>query len=87
MRLKNWFITNPYTSQQEELKVFINQKLIEKGVANSDKTNMVIYSTNQADDNMLVIVIYIALKINNQVVKNHIIKLCDSLITYNVFYY
>lgn len=39
MRLDNWFITNPDTSQQKVLKVPINQNLIVKGVTGSGKTN------------------------------------------------
>ena len=63
MRLDNWFITNPDTSQQEVLKVSINQNLIVKGAAGSGKTNMAIYRANQAGDNTFVIVVYtVALK-------------------------
>lgn len=63
MRLDNWFITNPDTSQQEVLKVSINQNLIVKGAAGSGKTNMAIYRANQAGDNSFVIVVYtVALK-------------------------
>lgn len=63
MRLENWFITNPDTSQQEVLKVPINQNLIVKGAAGSGKTNMAIYRANQAGDNSFVIVVYtVALK-------------------------
>jgi len=63
MRLDNWFITNPDTSQQEVLKVAINQNLIVKGAAGSGKTNMAIYRANQAGDNGFVIVVYtVALK-------------------------
>ena len=63
MRLDNWFITNPDTSQQEVLKVPINQNLIVKGAAGSGKTNMAIYRANQAGDNSFVIVVYtVALK-------------------------
>lgn len=63
MRLDNWFITNPDTSQQEVLKVAINQNLIVKGAAGSGKTNMAIYRANQAGDNTFVIVVYtVALK-------------------------
>jgi len=63
MRLDNWFITNPDTSQQEVLKVPINQNLIVKGAAGSGKTNMAIYRANQAGNNTFVIVVYtVALK-------------------------
>lgn len=63
MRLENWFITNPDTSQQEVLKVPINQNLIVKGAAGSGKTNMAIYRANQAGNNSFVIVVYtVALK-------------------------
>lgn len=63
MRLDSWFITNPDTSQQEVLKVPINQNLIVKGAAGSGKTNMAIYRANQAGDNTFVIVVYtVALK-------------------------
>ncbi|MDR0832821.1 MAG: ATP-binding domain-containing protein [Candidatus Symbiothrix sp.] len=63
MRLENWFISNPDTSQQEVLKVPINQNLIVKGAAGSGKTNMAIYRANQAGDNSFVIVVYtVALK-------------------------
>jgi hypothetical protein len=63
MRLENWFITNPDTSQQEVLKVPINQNLVVKGAAGSGKTNMAIYRANQAGDNSFVIVVYtVALK-------------------------
>ncbi|MDR1198649.1 MAG: ATP-binding domain-containing protein [Prevotellaceae bacterium] len=63
MRLDNWFITNPDTSQQEVLKVPINENLIVKGAAGSGKTNMAIYRANQAGDNTFVIVVYtVALK-------------------------
>ncbi len=63
MRLDNWFITNPDTSQQEVLKVSINDNLIVKGAAGSGKTNMAIYRANQASDNTFVIVVYtVALK-------------------------
>ena len=63
MRLDNWFITNPDTSQQEVLKVSINENLIVKGAAGSGKTNMAIYRANQANDNTFVIVVYtVALK-------------------------
>lgn len=63
MRLDNWFITNPDTSQQEVLKVSINNNLIVKGAAGSGKTNMAIYRANQASDNTFVIVVYtVALK-------------------------
>lgn len=63
MRLDNWFITNPDSSQQEVLKVKINQSLIVKGAAGSGKTNMAIYRANQAGDNTFVIVVYtVALK-------------------------
>lgn len=63
MRLENWFITNPDISQQEVLKVPINQNLVVKGVAGCGKTNMAIYRANQAGDNSFVIVVYtIALK-------------------------
>lgn len=63
MRLNNWFITNPDTSQQEVLKVSINQNLIVKGAAGSGKTNMAIYRANQAGDNTFVIIVYtVALK-------------------------
>lgn len=58
MRLENWFITNPDTSQQEVLKVPINQNLVVKGAAGSGKTNMAIYRANQAGDNTFVIVVY-----------------------------
>lgn len=58
MRLDNWFITNPDTSQQEVLKVPINQNLVVKGAAGSGKTNMAIYRANQASDNSFVIVVY-----------------------------
>jgi len=58
MRLENWFITNPDTSQQEVLKVSINQNLVVKGAAGSGKTNMAIYRANQAGDNTFVIVVY-----------------------------
>jgi superfamily I DNA/RNA helicase len=58
MRLENWFISNPDTSQQEVLKVPINQNLIVKGAAGSGKTNMAIYRANQAGDNSFVIVVY-----------------------------
>jgi hypothetical protein len=33
MRLENWFISNPDISQQEVLKVPINQNLVVKGAA------------------------------------------------------
>lgn len=63
MRLDNWFITNPDTSQQEVLKVPVNRNLIVKGAAGSGKTNMAIYRANQAGDNSFVIVVYtVALK-------------------------
>ncbi|MDX5325782.1 MAG: ATP-binding domain-containing protein [Bacteroidota bacterium] len=63
MRLENWFITNPDASQQEVLKVPINQNLIVKGAAGSGKTNMAIYRANQAGNNSFVIVVYtVALK-------------------------
>ena len=63
MRLENWFISNPDASQQEVLKVPVNQNLIVKGVAGSGKTNMAIYSARQAGDNTFVIVVYtVALK-------------------------
>ena len=63
MRLDNWFITNPDTSQQEVLKVPVNKNLIVKGAAGSGKTNMAIYRAKQAGDNSFVIVVYtIALK-------------------------
>lgn len=63
MRLENWFITNPDTSQQEVLKVPVNQNLVVKGAAGSGKTNMAIYRANQAGDNSFVIVVYtVALK-------------------------
>src|SRR4051812_6370387 len=63
MRLDNWFITNPDTSQQDVLKVPINQNLIVKGAAGSGKTNMAIYRANQAGENTFVIVVYtVALK-------------------------
>ena len=63
MRLDNWFITNPDTSQQEVLKVPINQNLIVKGAAGSGKTNMAIYRANQAGNNTFLIVVYtVALK-------------------------
>jgi hypothetical protein len=63
MRLDNWFITNPDTSQQEVLKVPVNQNLIVKGAAGSGKTNMAIYRANQAGNNTFVIVVYtVALK-------------------------
>lgn len=63
MRLENWFITNPDTSQQEVLKVHINQNLVVKGAAGSGKTNMAIYRANQAGDNSFVLVVYtVALK-------------------------
>lgn len=63
MRLDNWFITNPDASQQEVLKVPIEQNLIVKGAAGSGKTNMAIYRANQAGDNSFVIVVYtVALK-------------------------
>ncbi len=58
MRLENWFITNPDTSQQEVLKVPITQNLVVKGAAGSGKTNMAIYRANQANDNTFVIVVY-----------------------------
>lgn len=58
MRLDNWFITNPDSSQQEVLKVPINQNLIVKGAAGSGKTNMAIYRANQAGKNTFVIVVY-----------------------------
>lgn len=58
MRLENWFITNPDTSQQEVLKVPISQNLVVKGAAGSGKTNMAIYRANQAGDNTFVIVVY-----------------------------
>lgn len=58
MRLENWFITNPDTSQQEVLKVPINQNLVVKGAAGSGKTNMAIYRAKQAGDNSFVIVVY-----------------------------
>jgi hypothetical protein len=58
MRLENWFITNPDASQQEVLKVPINQNLVVKGAAGSGKTNMAIYRANQANDNTFVIVVY-----------------------------
>ncbi|MDR2653348.1 MAG: ATP-binding domain-containing protein [Prevotellaceae bacterium] len=58
MRLENWFITNPDISQQEVLKVPINQNLVVKGAAGSGKTNMAIYRANQAGDNTFVIVVY-----------------------------
>ncbi|KAA6311667.1 hypothetical protein EZS27_037251 [termite gut metagenome] len=63
MRLENWFISNPDTSQQEILKVPISQNLIVKGAAGSGKTNMAIYRANQVGNNTFVIVVYtIALK-------------------------
>ena len=63
MRLDNWFITNPDTSQQKVLKVSINDNLIVKGAAGSGKTNMAIYRANQAGNNTFVIVVYtVALK-------------------------
>lgn len=63
MRLDNWFITNPDASQQEVLKVPINENLIVKGAAGSGKTNMAIYRANQANDNTFIIVVYtVALK-------------------------
>jgi len=63
MRLDNWFITNPDASQQEVLKVSVNDNLIVKGAAGSGKTNMAIYRANQASDNTFVIVVYtVALK-------------------------
>jgi superfamily I DNA/RNA helicase len=63
MRLENWFISNPDISQQEVLKVPINQNLVVKGAAGSGKTNMAIYRANQAGDNSFVIVVYtVALK-------------------------
>ncbi|MDR1171400.1 MAG: ATP-binding domain-containing protein [Bacteroidales bacterium] len=63
MRLDNWFITNPDTSQQEVLKVPVNQNLVVKGAAGSGKTNMAIYRARQAGDNSFVIVVYtVALK-------------------------
>lgn len=63
MRLDNWFITNPDSSQQEVLKVPLGQNLIVKGAAGSGKTNMAIYRANQAGDNSFVIVVYtVALK-------------------------
>jgi len=63
MRLDNWFITNPDASQQEVLKVSVNQNLIVKGAAGSGKTNMAIYRANQAGNNTFVIVVYtVALK-------------------------
>jgi hypothetical protein len=58
MRLENWFITNPDTSQQEVLKIPINQNLVVKGAAGSGKTNMAIYRANQTGDNSFVIVVY-----------------------------
>ncbi|MDR0606548.1 MAG: ATP-binding domain-containing protein [Bacteroidales bacterium] len=63
MRLQNWFITNPDTSQQRALRVPINNNLIVKGAAGSGKTNMAIYRARQAGDNSFVIVVYtVALK-------------------------
>lgn len=63
MRLDNWFITNPDTSQQAVLRVPISQNLIVKGAAGSGKTNMAIYRANQSGDNSFVIVVYtVALK-------------------------
>jgi len=63
MRLNNWFITNPDASQQEVLKVSIDQNLIVKGAVGSGKTNMAIYRAKQAGDNTFVIIVYtIALK-------------------------
>ncbi|MDE5421517.1 ATP-binding domain-containing protein [Ancylomarina sp. DW003] len=63
MRLDNWFITNPDTSQQEVLKVPVKHSLTVKGAAGSGKTNMAIYRANQARDNSFVIVVYtVALK-------------------------
>ncbi|MDL2314698.1 ATP-binding domain-containing protein [Bacteroidales bacterium OttesenSCG-928-C19] len=63
MRLDNWFITNPDVSQQEVLKVPVNQNLVVKGFAGSGKTNMAIYRANQAGDNTFIIVVYtVALK-------------------------
>jgi beta-phosphoglucomutase-like phosphatase (HAD superfamily) len=41
MRLENWFISNPDTSQQEVLKVPINQNLVVKGTARSGMTNSI----------------------------------------------
>jgi len=63
MRLENWFISNPDTSQQEVLRVPINQSLVVKGAAGSGKTNMAIFRAKQAGDNSFVIVVYtVALK-------------------------
>lgn len=63
MRLENWFITNPDESQQEILKVPIEDNLVVKGAAGSGKTNMAIYRANQAKDNSFIIIVYtVALK-------------------------
>lgn len=58
MRLENWFISNPDSSQQEVLKVPINENLVVKGAAGSGKTNMAIYRANQAGSDSFVIVVY-----------------------------
>jgi superfamily I DNA and RNA helicase len=55
MRLDNWFITNPDTSQQEVLKVPVNQNLVVKGAAGSGKTNMAIYRAKQAEITVLLL--------------------------------